>query len=110
MRLLRIFIVGVLVLAALFFLLSKEGKAHEDYEKLLDAYGSRCCSDLKRECRAVRSYLGEDDRYYVFLSGRWKVVPESAVILDVRNLAGQSVACADLNDNVFCFFPGQPRS
>ena len=101
-----ILVVASLFIAATVAMCDRPAHSHDGLEHWLSPYGARCCSDLKRECRPVRSYLGDDGRFYVFLSGRWKVVPDDAVLAGVSSPDGSSYACADLDDRIHCFVNG----
>lgn len=79
------------------------------YHDWLKSDGSRCCSDLERECREVRSYVGDDGRDYVFYGGIWRVVPDGAR-LDRESPDGNSHACVGQAGTIFCFVRGKPKS
>ncbi len=102
----------VLALAIAVFMIGAftggRARAHEPYGDWRQPGGASCCSDLQRECRPVRSYLGDDGRHYVFLSGRWKPVPPGNV-LKRPSPDGNSHVCAGLEDEIYCFVAGVPK-
>lgn len=79
--------------------------AHEPYTDWLAPNGARCCSDVNRECRPVRSYRGDDERYYILLHGSWRPVPLGA-LLQRPSPDGSSHACVGADDTIYCFVNG----
>lgn len=53
--------------------------AHDSYHQWFGADGGRCCSDLGRECRPVRSYFDPElGAFLILLGGRWRPVAAGA--------------------------------
>lgn len=101
----------ILAIVAVFALAKcgNEAKAHDKYHDWLGKDGVRCCTDLERECRPVRSFLHEDGLFRVWVDGRWREVPSHAV-LDRPSPDGRSHACISRNGLIFCYVNGSPRS
>ncbi len=87
-------------------------KAHDKMGHWLDAWGVKCCSDLHKECRPVRSMYDEArGLYVVWIDGQPRDVPETAVLTTVESPDGSSYACLDQYDGrIRCFVNGKPRS
>jgi len=91
---------------------------HADFYKDLKQPNSNatCCNKMEQkdgqivgDCRPVRAYKGDDGFFYVFLSGRWQMVPPRAV-LDIPSPDGYAHVCARLSDDfIFCFVNGMPH-
>lgn len=83
---------------------------HDEFRKWFGVDGGPCCSDLGRECRAVRSYLGDDGFFYIWLAGQWRRVPRDAV-RPYESPDGSSYACINKDDGVtiHCFVNGKPK-
>lgn len=83
--------------------------AHDAYHDWLMPNGGRCCSDLERECRPVRSDWDADRGLFVILvDGRWRDVPPAAVIAK-PSPDGSSHACIGNAGTIFCFVNGEPK-
>ena len=100
---------GVVGLVAL-VLGAGSGRAHEPYTKWLSNHGIKCCSDLERECRRVRSKWNDDiGMFQVLHEGQWLIVAASAV-LKMESPDGDSHACIRKNTAlVDCFVNGRPK-
>lgn len=94
---------------ALGFIISSQGRAHDPYSGWKQpGTGKSCCDD--RDCRPVRSYLGDDGLHYVFFLSRWRPVPPDRVLL-IPPPDGRSHACIDNESlEIHCFVNGAPRS
>lgn len=101
-------IVALLIAAAVSTCTGRPARAHGSYHDWLGPDGKRCCSDLERECRPVRSYKGDDGFHYVFLSGRWQQVPPDKVLAR-DSPDGSSHVCASYDDRIYCFVAGKPK-
>ena len=101
---------AVLILVSIGFCAGRV-TAHDHRGHWLDAWGVKCCSDLHRECRPARSMLGDDGGYSVWLEGRWRPVPPTAVLATVESPDGSSYVCLDKSDGrIRCFINGKPKS
>lgn len=76
--------------------------------------GYSCCNKMEEkdgqtvgDCRPVRAYKGDDDFYYVFISGKWKQVP-SEKVLNIPSPDGYAHVCAHREyDWIYCFIMGE---
>lgn len=106
---LGILLTGAMAIGAAASVYVRPARAHDLYAGWVNpATGASCCNN--QDCRPARSYLGDDGRHYVFLTGRWKQVPVERV-LKIPSPGGNSHVCANVQtDEIYCFVPGQPKS
>lgn len=84
--------------------------AHDQFSHWLSPYGVKCCSDLEKECRAVRSdYDVSAGRYVILVGGRWVPVPAEAVLTKQESPDGSSYACIGKTGTIFCFVNGKAK-
>lgn len=106
------------LLAALAFVavvqvfLPLKARAHDVYSgpewRVPGSPGVSCCDN--RDCRPTRAYMGEDGLWRAWSGYKWITVPADRVLPTDLAKDGRSHLCASLDDYVFCFSPGQPRS
>lgn len=106
------------LLAALAFIavtqvfLPLKARAHDIYSgpewRVPGSPGVSCCNGT--DCRPTRAYMGEDGLWRAWSGYKWITVPADRVLPTDLAKDGRSHLCASLDDYVFCFSPGQPRS
>lgn len=86
---------------------------HDEFYKNLKQpdNGWSCCNAMtatEGDCRPVRWYKGDDELFYVWLSGQWKPVPPNKVVKDTESPDGYGHVCAHrLTDQIYCFIEGK---
>lgn len=101
-----VLLLGIALLGVLAF--CERASAHDPYSGWMipDQPGMSCCSE--NDCRATRSYMGDDERWRAWDGSRWLVIPPSKFMGVDRAGDGRSHLC-ERSGIVYCFTAGQPR-
>ena len=85
--------------------------AHEPYTDWLSPHGWKCCSDLERECRRVKSKVDDETGgFLIHHQGAWRPVPPTAVLHDKESPDGDSHACVRKGTLIIdCFVKGKAK-